>query len=119
MTPAPVLNLKLLIAMQSAAGAALTAILCGLFGLRLGASFGLGAVLMLGNLVLLAWIWSRLLAKKSIAWTVVIIVIKYTVLLSAIFFLSRETWFHVLGCGLGMVTFVMASLLQVALSTKA
>lgn len=117
-TPMAGLGLKSLLSLQTAIGACLTAIVWLRFGPQLGASFGAGAAIMLVNLLLLAWIWSRFLAKKSIAWTVVIIVIKYTVLLSAIFLLTQKVWFHVLSCGLGMATFVMTALVQVAVWKK-
>lgn len=79
-----------------------------------GASFAVGSGLMMANFALLAWIWGRLIAKKSIAWTTVIIVIKYTVLLGAIFFLTQVAWFHVVSAGFGMVSFVLAALIYVA-----
>lgn len=106
-------SLKSLVLVQSALATALTMAVAAALGPQQGASYGLGSLLMLTNLLLLAWIWSRYLAKKSIAWTVVIIVGKYTVLLSAIFLLSQRAWFHVLSSGLGMVTFVTACLVQV------
>lgn len=114
MTAAAGLSLKTLIATQFALGAALTAIVWWLFGPQLGASFGVGAALMLGNLLVLAWFWSRILAKKSFALTVVIIVVKYTFLLGAIFVLTQTAWFHVLSGGLGMATLIMTALVQVA-----
>jgi hypothetical protein len=114
MTAAAGLSLKSLIATQFALGAAFTAAVTAFGGPQLGASFGAGALLMLGNLLVLAWFWSRILAKKSFAWTVVIIVVKYTLLLGAIFYLTQTAWFHVLSGGLGMATFIMTALFQVA-----
>jgi hypothetical protein len=49
------------------------------------------------------------MAKKSIAWTVMIIVIKYAVLLGSIFFLARTNWFSPLGAGLGILSFIVAA----------
>ncbi len=63
------------------------------------------------NVVLLGWSWARLLQKKSIAWTVMIIVIKYAVLLGSIYILAQESWFMPLGVALGIGSFVMAALL--------
>ncbi len=112
------LSLKSLFFIQCAIGASLTVAVYLWLGPQLGASFGSGALVMLANLLMLAWIWSRFLAKKSIAWTVMIIVIKYTVLLGAIFLLTQKAWFHVLSCGLGMATFVMTALVQAAVLKK-
>lgn len=78
--------------------------------LQLGASIAFGAGLMLFNLIVLGWSWQRLIAKKSIAWTVGIIVIKYAVLLGSIVYLSRLEWFRPLGAGLGISSFVFAVL---------
>lgn len=118
MNPVGPLNLKNLLAMQFLLGAVLTAAVYSGFGSQLGASFAIGAVIMLGNLLMLAWMWSRILEQKSIARTVVIIVVKYTVLLGAIFILTHKTWFHVLGAGLGMATFIMTALFHVALMSR-
>ncbi len=85
---------------------------------QLGASFGLGSLLMLLNLVFLSWVWNRLIDKKAIAWTALLIVIKYTVLLGAIFLLTQKAWFHVLSAGLGMVTFIGTCLAQIAFTNR-
>lgn len=85
---------------------------------QLGASYAFGSGLMLVNLVFLSWVWNRLIDKKAIAWTAVLIVIKYTVLLGAIFYLSQKAWFHVLSAGLGMVTLIGTSLAQVAFTHR-
>lgn len=86
-------------------------------GFQLGASIALGAGLMLFSVILLGWSWQRLIAKKSIAWTGVIIVIKYAVLLGSIVFFYRLEWFHPLGAGIGIASFVLAALM-VALQSK-
>ena len=83
----------------------------GLCGPQLGASIAVGAGLMLFNVIILGWSWHRLIAKKSIAWTVMIIVIKYAVLLGSIFYLARMNWFSLLGAGVGISSFMMAALI--------
>lgn len=113
-TATPALNFRTLVVTQIAINACLAFGVWRLFGLQPGASFAVGGLLMLVNFALLAWIWDRLLTKKSIAWTVVVIVIKYTVLLGAILILIQAPWFHVLSCGLGLATFIMTALAQVA-----
>lgn len=112
------LSLRKLLTFQLLLGSAFTAAVAAVAGFQPGASFGLGSVIMFANLILLAWVWNRLIEKKAIAWTALIIVIKYTVLLGAIYFLTQAAWFHVLSAGLGMVTFVLTALVQVALTTR-
>jgi hypothetical protein len=116
MTKTP--SLKLLAAIQLVLG--LVASLLGFFfgGFQLAASIGIGAGLMLFNLIGLGWSWQRLMAKKSIAWTLLIIVIKYAVLLGSIFLLAREPWFSSLGAGLGISSFVLAALLMALIFRK-
>lgn len=75
------------------------------------ASFATGAALMLANAAALAWAWWRVVTQKRIAWTALIIVIKYAVLLSTIFYLTRQSWFHVTLAGLGIASFLLAALL--------
>lgn len=113
-TAVPALNAKTLFFTQTGLNAFLAFAVFRLWGFQPGASFAVGGLMMLVNFVLLAWIWDRLLTKKSIAWTVVVIVIKYTVLLGSILILIQAPWFHVLGCGLGLATFIMTALAQVA-----
>lgn len=67
-------------------------------------------MVMLTNLALLAWVWYRILAKKSIAWTLQIIVIKYAVLLVSLFYLMHTSWFSSLGAGLGVASFTLGAL---------
>jgi hypothetical protein len=97
--------------------AALTAFVWALFGHDPGASFGVGSLMMWVNLLLLSWSLGRIFAKKSIAWTVGIIVIKYTVLLGTILLLTRAPWFHVLSAGIGLATFIMATLAHVMVAS--
>ena len=107
----PPLNLKVLIAIQVLVGATLALGSAVFGGLQLAASVGIGALLMLANLLLHAWTWSRLLDKKSFAWTLQIIVIKYAVLLGSIFYLMHTGWFQPLGAGLGIASFTIAALI--------
>ena len=86
--------------------------------LYLGASIATGAAVILTNLLFLIWAWKRIFAKKSIAWTLLIIVIKYAVLLGSIFFLAREPWFSSLGAGLGISSFVLAALIMALIFRK-
>jgi len=76
--------------------------------LQLGASFMVGASLMLANLVAIAWSSWRVLTKKPIASTVLIIVIKYALLLGSVFYFARQDWFRSLGAGFGIASFILA-----------
>ena len=76
-----------------------------------GASVAVGGGLMTLNLFLASWIWTRSLDKKSIAWTSVIIVIKYAVLLASVVIVARFDWFNPLGTGLGVVSFTFTALI--------
>ncbi len=108
MTPAR--SLKILSLIHIGVAAAITLIISTVWNISLGASFALGALVMIANVLLLAWSWWRLFAKKSIAWTSSIIVIKYAVLLGSIFLLTRMSWFSSMAAGLGVASFVIAAL---------
>jgi hypothetical protein len=114
----PILSLKVLALIQLFVGAAAAGLGVCFYGVSLGASIGLGAGLMLFNLVLLGWTWKRLIAKKSIALTVGIIVIKYAILLGSIYYLAREDWFSPLGAGLGIASFMLAALILAIISRE-
>ncbi len=111
-------SLKQLAAIQALMGAALAGIVAAVSSPQLVASIGIGAALMFGNVLALGWSWQRLMSKKSIAWTVVIIVIKYAVLLGSIVFFARTTWFVPLGAGIGIASFMFAALVLAAIYHK-
>jgi hypothetical protein len=104
------LSLKYLLLSQALIGA-LTAGIGGLIvNLQLGASIAVGAAFMLFTVLVFAWSWQRIFAKKSIAWTVLIIVFKYAFILDSIFLLMRTNWFSPLGAALGIASFTIAAL---------
>lgn len=70
----------------------------------------IGVLSMGFTLTVIGWTIHRMLEKKSIAWTVSIIVIKYAVLLGSIYILTSKSWFLALGYGIGLASFVMAAL---------
>jgi len=111
-------NLKQLALLQFLLGAAFAGLGVYFSGPRLGASIAFGSGLMLFNLVALGWSWQRLMAKKSIAWTVLIIVIKYAVLLGSVYYFARTDWFSSLGAGLGVASFMFAALVLAAIYHK-
>lgn len=110
--------LSVLFLAQIAVGFAGGALLTYLYDPQLGASYVVGALLMTANLALLAWSSWRLIAKKSIAWTVLIIVIKYAVLLGSVVVFARASWFNSFGAGLGVASFVIAALISAVLLKK-
>lgn len=111
-------SLKQLAAAQIFVGALLAGGAGWIWGFQLGASIAIGAALMMGNMLILGWSWRRLFDKKSIAWTVLIIVIKYAVLLGSIFYLGRTKWFNPLGAGIGISSFMLAALVLAAFYYK-
>lgn len=110
--------LRVLFLAQILVGLAGAVLLGYLYDPQLGASYVVGALLMTANLGLLAWSSWRLIAKKSIAWTVLIIVIKYAVLLGSVVIFARTSWFNSLGAGLGVASFVIAALISAILLKK-
>ena len=111
-------NLKWLFGFQLIFGG-LFALLAGLFGsFQLGASLAFGVGLMLLNVGLLSWSTWRMFTKKSIAWTSAVIVIKYAVLLGALFYFSQTGWFDLFGVALGIASFLIAVLALAAVQPK-
>src|SRR5687767_10864759 len=110
MGPAALPDIKVLALAQIIVGVVFALLLAMFVSPSLGASFGLGALLMLANMALIGWAVWRMLMQKSIAWTSVLIVIKYAVLFGSIVFVSRLSWFSSLGAGLGITSFVIAAL---------
>jgi len=114
----PTLSLRALALIQFLVGVLAAGLGLAFGGFSLGASIALGAGLMLFDVVVLGWSWKRLIAKKSIALTVGIIVIKYAILLGSIYYLAREDWFSALGVGLGIASFMGAALILAILSRE-
>ena len=111
-------SLKLLVTLQLVSGLVLSLFVGWFWGFGLGASFAIGSALMLVNLLLLAWSTWRMLEKKPIAWTLIIIVIKYAVLLGSIVILARQSWFDSMGAGLGIASFLIAILALALIQQK-
>lgn len=116
-TPAALLNFRRLGLIQLGVSTFGSLVFGFWLGFEQGASFGAGAYLMFGNLLGLAWAWWRVIAQKTVALTVLIIVIKYAVLLSAIFYLARSPGFSVTFAGLGITSLLVSALIW-ALTTK-
>lgn len=87
-------------------------------GQYLAASIGLGGGVMVLNLGVVAWVWRGNFDKKSIAWTSLVIVIKYAVLLASMMLLLQTEWFLPLGAGLGVASFALTALIFALLYYK-
>lgn len=118
MTPKPLRNLSRLAFIQLLFAVLGSGVVGYLWGFHQGASFAIGAALMLGNMIGIGWAWWRVITQKTIAWTVLIIVIKYAVLLSSIFYLGREPWFNVALAGAGITSFLLAALVWAVTSKE-
>jgi hypothetical protein len=96
---------------QAAVGIVCAALVFYFGDSRLAASLLLGVANMTFLLVMLGWSIHLMLEKKSIAWTVSIIVIKYAVLLGSTYILAQASWFRAVGYGVGLSSFVVAALI--------
>src|SRR4051812_43716078 len=90
----------------------LTALALAVGGKQQAASAAAGAAITTLNFAILAWSWTRLFAKKSIALAGATIVIKYAFFVGLLFFITRQRWIHGLWLVFGIVSFVPTSLLM-------
>lgn len=77
------------------------------------ASFALGCGFVLVNVMLTAFVWSRLIQKKLIALSVTIIVFKYAILGIIIYKLLSLAWVNVAWLCVGLGSLVVSSLFYV------
>mgnify|MGYP001614170302 CR=1 FL=1 len=78
------------------------------FNLDFSLSILLGGLIMLLNLAALAYVWSRVFAKKSIALAVFIIIFKYVILGMILWGLSSAQWLKPAGFLVGITSLVVA-----------
>lgn len=116
--PIQTFSIKQLGFLQLGIGMVLALVAGWIGGIQLAASTVVGVFLMVLNVTVLGWSWQRLLEKKSIAWTVLVIVIKYAVLLGSIYILGKTQWFSVLGAGIGVASLVLAALVFAAIDDR-
>jgi hypothetical protein len=99
-----------------------TLLLAGGFALygnaRLSASVAAGSGLLLFSVASLAWVWWRVLNQKTVAWTTLIIVIKYAVLLASLYFFTRTDGLDVIGLGIGVGCFMISALIWALLEQR-
>lgn len=113
-------NLKLshILVSQSLVGVAASLVGAGIWGVQLGASIAIGATMMWVSVVLHGWLWHFLTVKNSIAWSVMVIVFKYAVLLESIYLLSQTQWFSFLGLGVGIASICLTALITLLIDRK-
>lgn len=90
--------------------------LWGLKGVAAGAAFLLGTTLAALNVALLRFIWARVLGKKSVALTVFIIVLKYSLLSLVLYLIATKGLLPLEWFGLGLAT-ILISVFRVRLGT--
>ena len=74
------------------------------------ASFAVGAGLVFLNVVLLAWAGSRLMQKKRLALSILVIVFKYAILGAILYKILKTTWVQPMWFCAGVGTLMLASL---------
>jgi hypothetical protein len=86
---------------------AVTVIIVGTFaGSQPAASAAAGAAVTTGNMGILAWTWSRLFAKKSIALAGAIIVTKYAILVAILYWILQQSWVQGIWLMTGIISFL-------------
>jgi hypothetical protein len=75
-------------------------------------SAGLGGLTVGLNLFVLAFAWGKILDKKLIALSVLIIVSKYTILAAMIIYSMRQSWFDPVGFGAGVASLMITLLVS-------
>lgn len=97
--------MNMLISIHLALGVALTALLAGVQDWSAAIGFAAGAGVSFLNVLVLVSTWSRILAKKSVALSVGVIVFKFAILGWIIYEVVTEKTVHVgwFSAGLGLV----------------
>lgn len=81
-----------------------------LHGWRVAASFGLGALVILVNVALMAWAWNRILRKKLVALALSLIVFKYAILGAILYQILKTPWVSALWFCAGIGTLMLAAM---------
>src|SRR5688572_26113552 len=85
------------------------ALLIGFFeGFQSGISFGVGSILALTNFLVLFWFIQRIFAKKQVALSSLVIVIKYLILGLIIYFVLTRTDLPTIWFGVGLISLLLA-----------
>jgi len=97
--------MKILISVHLAFGVALTALFAGIHGWNAAIGFATGASVSFLNVLILVSTWPRILAKKSVALSIGVIVFKFAILGWIIYEVVTEKPVHLgwFSAGLGLV----------------
>ncbi len=68
------------------------------------------------NVIFVQFVWGRILGKKSVAWTLFIIVFKYTLLGTTLYFVAAKGWLPIGWFSLGLGT-ILLSIFRIRLGT--
>lgn len=68
------------------------------------------------NVVFVQYVWGRILGKKSVAWTLFIIVFKYTLLGTTLYLVAAKGWLPLEWFSLGLGT-ILFSIFRIRLGT--
>jgi hypothetical protein len=103
-------NIKLFIIIQAVITVLGSLVLVEAKDAQSGASFAIGGGIVLGNVLSLAFAWSRLIQKKLIALSVFIIVFKYAILGIIIYKLLSIAWVDRIWLSVGLSSLVVSVL---------
>ncbi len=79
-------------------------------------AFFVGVSLASLNVVFVQYVWSRILGKKSVAWTLFVIVFKYTLLGTTLYLVAAMGWLPIGWFSLGLGT-ILLSIFRVKLGS--
>lgn len=100
-------------------GAVLALLLWFFYSHDAGLSCAAGSAIMFLNLLSFYLTWKLVLAKRSMALTVLVIILKYSILGLIFWSLTTATWIQPLGFVLGISTLLLAILCMTALKSFA
>ncbi len=77
-------------------------------GLDAAVAFFVGVSLASINVLFVQYVWSRILGKKSVAWTLFVIVFKYTLLGTILYLVAARDWLPIEWFSLGLATILLS-----------
>lgn len=89
----------------------ITGIILVLVNFQSAQGFLAGAVLSVLNVIVIHYVWSRVIGKKSVAWPFTVIVLKYTLLIAVLYQVVLHKPFSVLWFGLGLGSIMIAAVI--------
>lgn len=82
------------------------------------ASYFSGSILIFLNLLLLTWVWNKVLQKKLIALSALIIVFKYAIFAVVIYKITSLAWLHYAWFCVGLSTLIITVLVLALLGSR-